>query len=188
MFIFVLCLVAAFLTAAAAGMLVPPLDFLWGARLALFHAVFVYSALVFPFYGALVFAAAAGLFWDLSVLPVAAAGQIEPGLLRPGWSVIFFGCAAALLNGLRPLVAGEGRWELHAFATGVVVLLHYSAEFVYITLARSAYAPPEFSAVTASRIGATALLALLTAPVVYLLLAGLESLCGSPVRARPQRS
>lgn len=188
MLIFVLCLIAGLVTAAAAGMLAPPLDFLWGARLALFHAAFVYSALLFPFFGALVFAAAAGLLWDLSVLPVAADGQIEPGLLRPGWSVIFFGCAAALLNGLRPLVAGEGRWELHAFATGVVVLLHYSAEFVYITLARSAYAAPEFSAVTASRIGSTALLALLTAPLVYFLLSGVESLCGSPLRGRLPRS
>ncbi len=183
MIIFSFATIIALLIAAGVGLMLPPLDFASGARLLLFHAVFVYGAVVFRFGGAMTFAALSGVIWDLVNLPILDDPQ-STELLRPGWSVIFFGCMAAVVNGLRVHVLIEGRWDLHALATGAVILFHFTAEFLYITLLRSSSTPPELSFTVASKIGATALFALLTAPLVYFSLSGVESLCGSPVRER----
>ncbi len=160
--------------AAVIQFFVPPLEWLWNARLMLVHIVFLFGAFALPFHSMLIFAAYAGLFWDLIELPISAS-IIAP---HPGWSCIVFALFGGAVSGLRPLFI-KGRWEVHCLASGSCTMIYLLLQFLYITWLRG---QPEFEPAVWGRIGGAGILAFFTAPLVYVVFSQLLRLTGYKMR------
>ncbi len=165
--------------AVGIGTMIPPAAWFGGARVLPLHSVFVFAAAALPLYPSLMLAFLVGLVWDLMTIPIDSTGSA----IFLGWSVIYFGIVAFLLQGFGSSIA-QGRWEAHAMVAGIVASLHVLLEFLQITLVRSVEAPPEFTPLLYLRIFGTGSLTLLVSPLVYYFLMLAEHFCGRPVRSQ----
>ncbi|MDD5348611.1 MAG: hypothetical protein PHQ12_00240 [Chthoniobacteraceae bacterium] len=162
---------------------IPPLAFLYGARVLLLPLVFFFGALALPFPGMLALAFACGLMWDALTAQVLDIGMgptsarvVEIGM---GWSVLLYAILGALMSGFKPLFQ-RGRWEIHCLLSGVCTSLIVLAEFFMISVRRAAFynVPIEVSPDIWWRIGGPGLVALVLAPGVFFFLKSLAALVG----------
>lgn len=167
---------------------IPPLAFMYGARVMLLPLVFFFGALSLPFSGMLLLAFICGLMSDALTAQVLDVGMgptsatvVEVGL---GWSIVLYGVLGAIMSGFRPLFK-RGRWEIHCLMSGICTALIVLSEFLMISIRRAALydAPFQFSPEIWWRIGGPGLVALVLAPVVFFFLKSLAALVGYNIRA-----
>jgi cell shape-determining protein MreD len=146
--------------------------------------VFFFAASVaVPFPVMLLLAFVAGTIWDARHMPAGAAAQAAQSLMAGademsatgfgfGISFFLFGVLGMFLQGVRPLFK-RGRLELPVVMVGFTTSLWLLAEYLILTLGRgSFYFPPAIW----TKIVTTALLAMLAAPLLFLLLYTLAGL------------
>lgn len=140
--------------------------------------VFFFAASVaVPFPVMILLAFVAGTLWDARHMPVGAASQAAQSLMTGtdelsatgfglGISFFLFGVLGMFLQGVRPLFK-RGRLELPVMMVGFTTSLWLLAEYLVLTLGRgSFYFPPAIW----TKIVTAALLAMLAAPLLFLLL------------------
>ncbi len=140
--------------------------------------VFFFAASVaVPFPVMILLAFVAGTLWDARHMPTGAASQAAQSLMTGtdelsatgfglGISFFLFGVLGMFLQGVRPLFK-RGRLELPVVMVGFTTSLWLLAEYLVLTLGRgSFYFPP----VIWTKIVTAALLAMLAAPLLFLLL------------------
>ena len=93
---------------------IPPLDWMYNARIYVMPLIVFYGAVVLPFPLMLILAGFAGFLLD-AVTVQALGPQVE---ISVGWSILLYAVLAAIMHGLRPLFI-RGRWEVHCIMTGV---------------------------------------------------------------------
>ena len=159
-----------------------PLPMLFGARLLLFPVVLAYGALALPFWASLALAFFNGLLWDALTVQIINTSPFLQGSpvveISVGWSVVLFGVLVILVHGMRPLFL-RGRWELHCLSSGVCVVAILAAQFALVVFRRGGLVlPREFWA----RLFVPGFLAMLIAPLVYLLFLFVAAMLGYSVR------
>lgn len=140
--------------------------------------VFFFAASVaVPFPVMILLSFAAGTLWDARHMPVGAASQAAQSLMTGtdelsatgfgfGISVFLFGILGMFLQGVRPLFK-RGRLELPVVMVGFTTSLWLLAEYLVLTLGRGSF---YFPTAVWTKIITAALLAMLAAPLLFLLL------------------
>ena len=166
----------------------PAFDFLHGARVNVFPVILAYGSLALPYPLVLALAFCAGLFWDLLNLQVITSTATllkTPSVeIAVGTNVILYGLFCTLMHGFRPLFL-RGHWEVHALLGGLCTALLLLAEFFTLNLKRGGF---DFPPVLWWRILSPAAMALLLAPIVYLLFTIIAHLLAYPVRENPRET
>lgn len=152
--------------------------------------VFFFAASVaVPFPVMILLAFVAGTLWDARHMPTGAASQAVQSLMTGtdelsgtgfglGISFFLFGLLGMFLQGVRPLFK-RGRLEWPVVMVGFTTSLWLLAEYLVLTLGRgSFYFPP----VIWTKIVTAALLAMLAAPLLFLLLYMLAGLSRYEIR------
>jgi hypothetical protein len=163
---------------------VPAVPIAHHARLFLPAVFFLTSAVATSFPMMLMLAFVTGFVWDARYLPAPMAGPDETlalmegaagmtgmgsGELEFGMSILFFGLFGTLMQGVRPLFK-RGRLELPVIMIGFAMFGWLLSQYLAITFIRGSFSFP--SAVWSKMITDT-LLAMLVAPVLFLVLHGL---------------
>jgi hypothetical protein len=160
----------------------PAFDALHGARVTIFPVILAYGSLALPYPLVLALAFGAGLFWDLLNLQVITSTATllkTPSVeIAVGTNVVLYGLFCTLMHGFRPLFL-RGHWEVHALLGGFCTALLLLAEFFTLNLKRGGF---EFPPVLWWRVLSPAVIALLLAPLVYLLFTIIAYLLSYPVR------
>lgn len=140
--------------------------------------VFFFAASVaVPFPVMILLAFVAGTLWDARHMPAGAASQAAQSLMTGtdelsatgfglGISFFLFGVLGMFLQGVRPLFK-RGRLELPVVMVGFTTSLWLLAEYLVLTLGRGSF---YFPSVIWTKIVTAALLAMLAAPLLFLLL------------------
>lgn len=158
-------------------------------------AVFFFSASVAaPFSMMLLLAFITGFVWDARHLPgvleslsgaedvFGTGADVELGAgshpLPFGLSIILFGMLGTLLQGIRPLFK-RGRLELPVLMVGLAVFVWLLAQYLIITFLRGSL---QFPAGVWSKMITDSLLAMLAAPLIFLLLYSLARLSSYEIK------
>jgi len=174
----VLLLLAAFI----AQQFIPAFTGLHHSRILLVHLVFLCAAVTLGAPAMLLLAFIAGFLWDAHCALGPAAGDPEVynqpvESLRFGYSILLFGIAGYLMQGVQPLFH-QGKWQVSAALTGIAVLLYLLAEYLLINFVRGEFT---FTRSTAFQILVTSGLTMLLSPFVFWLLFKLSELCEHPI-------
>lgn len=167
------------LLALVAQEYVPALPY--GVRVLLLPLVFFYGALALPLPGMLALAFAGGFMWDALIASQVVDGALEIAL---GWSIVLFAALGAVMNGFRPLYQRGHGWEIHCLLSGPLLCIFVLAEYLMITFRRGDFLFPK---TIWWRIGGEGLVAIVLAPIVFLLLHWVASSFGW-VRAPEERA
>lgn len=173
---------------------VPVIDFANQARLLLPAAFFFCASLSVSFPMMLFLALFTGLVWDARHLPykeekpvveISELGHFDldemhssMGDLRVGYSIVLFGVAGALMQGIRPLFK-RGRWELPVFMVGIATFIWLLIEFLLMSFLRGSFV---FHPGLWTKLITCSLLTMLVSPIILFLLHTLASLCRYEVR------
>lgn len=141
--------------------LIPPIAVFHGARVMVAPVLFAYGALAFPYPLMLTLAVFTGLLSDLAYLHVVG-GVVEIGL---GWSIVYYVLFGSLAHGFQPAFQ-KGHWWIHMPMSFLGTSLYLALQFVMITFRREGI---YFGEVTAWRILAPGVMALLLSPLVPLI-------------------
>ncbi len=158
-------------------------------------AVFFFSASVAaPFSMMLVLAFITGFIWDARHLPgvvesmagaediFGTGADLELGAgshpLPFGLSIVFFGMLGTLMQGIRPLFK-RGRLELPVLMVGLATFLWLLSQYLVITFLRGSL---QFPAGVWSKMITDTLLAMLAAPLIFLLLYSLARLSSYEIK------
>jgi hypothetical protein len=134
-------------------------------RILLLPVLFCFGALALPLIPALFFALITALVQGLLLVKISS-GQTEFGLVMP---VVFFLSWALLLQMASEATHGM-RWEVHALGSALVTFSWLGGEFLMICFKRGGF---PIDTTVLLRMAVPAGLALLIAPLVYLLLGSL---------------
>jgi hypothetical protein len=158
-------------------------------------AVFFFSASVAaPFSMMLLLAFITGFLWDARHLPgvmeslsgardvFGTGADVELGAgshpLPFGLSIVLFGMLGTLLQGIRPLFK-RGRLELPVLMVGLAIFAWLLAQYLIITFLRGSL---QFPAGVWSKMITDSLLAMLAAPLIFLLLYSLARLSSYEIK------
>jgi len=158
-------------------------------------AVFFFSASVAaPFSMMLLLAFITGFLWDARHLPgvleslsgaedvFGTGADVELGAgshpLPFGLSIVLFGMLGTLLQGIRPLFK-RGRLELPVLMVGLAVFVWLISQYLIITFLRGSL---QFPAGVWSKMITDSLLAMLAAPLIFLLLYSLARLSSYEIK------
>ncbi|MDI1313556.1 hypothetical protein [Prosthecobacter sp.] len=158
-------------------------------------AVFFFSASVAsPFSMMLLLAFVTGFLWDARHLPGVMEGlsgaedvfgtgaDVELGAgsypLPFGLSIVLFGMLGTLLQGIRPLFK-RGRLELPVLMVGLAIFVWLLSQYLIITFLRGSL---QFPAGVWSKMITDSLLAMLAAPLIFLLLYSLARLSSYEIK------
>jgi hypothetical protein len=86
--------------------------------------------------------------------------------IRFGYSILLFGAAGYLMQGISPLVR-EGKWYLSALLTGIAIFLYLSAEFTIISFVRGDFV---ITRAVLRLLFYTSILTMLLSPLVFSIL------------------
>jgi cell shape-determining protein MreD len=119
---------------------VPAFTGLSHARFLIVHLVFLCCAVTVSTPTMLLLAFIGGLLWDAHcyLAPIVADPEVysQPvESLRFGYSIILFGIAGFLMQGLNP-VFRQGKWHFSAILSGIAIFLYLTAEFLVISFIR----------------------------------------------------
>ncbi len=119
---------------------VPAFTGLSHARFLIVHLVFLCCAVTVTTPTMLLLAFIGGILWDAHcyLAPIIADPEVyaQPvESLRFGSSIILFGVAGFLMQGLNP-VFRQGKWQFSAILSGIAIFLYLTAEFIVISFLR----------------------------------------------------
>ncbi len=138
---------------------IPPLEWMFDARVYIVPVLVFYGAIALPFPLVLAVAFFAGFLWDaLNVQVVGAKVDISMGS-----TILLYAVLAAIMHGLRPLFV-RGRWEVHCIMCGVCTSLILLSQYLMISFRRGSVL---FTREAWWQIGGPGLLALLMAPLIF---------------------
>jgi len=169
--IFFLLLVALIFLAQMVEVFIPPLEWMFNARVYIAPVIMFYGAIALPFPLMLALAFIAGFLWDamsVQVLP----SQVE---ISFGWTILLYAVLAAIMHGLKPLFY-RGRWELHCFLSGAGTSAILLTQYLMISFRRGSLI---FNREIWWQIGGPGLLAMLMAPLIFWSLHWLAGLTNS---------
>ncbi len=137
---FLLLLVVLLLLSFILQEFLPVFGWAYGSRLLLVHTVFLAAAAAVPFPAMLSMALVAGFLWDARYhVPVypdeATLGLITQSEIPFGFTILLFGLAGSLIQGVRPLFR-RGRWELPVLLIGVATGLMLLFEYLVVSFHR----------------------------------------------------
>jgi len=158
MIFFLILLVLTFL-AQLLEFFIPPLDWMYNARIYVMPLIVFYGAVVLPFPLMLILAGFAGFLLD-AVTVQALGPQVE---ISVGWSILLYAVLAAIMHGLRPLFI-RGRWEVHCIMTGVCTSGILLSQYLMIAFRRGSLV---FTREAWWQIGGPGVMAMLMAPLAF---------------------
>ena len=177
MIFFAILVIGVFLSTVAQEF-IPPLAWLYGARVLVVPVLMFYGALALPYWGMLALVFVSGLMWDCMITQVVDS-QVEISL---GWSILLYAALGAIMNGFRPLFQ-RGRWEIHCLASGLFTSIIVLAEYLMITIRRGGLIfPPEIW----YRIAGSGMAAAMLAPVFFFSLNWLAPRVGYDINPEPK--
>jgi len=138
---------------------IPPLDWMYNARIYVMPLIVFYGAVVLPFPLMLILAGFAGFLLD-AVTVQALGPQVE---ISVGWSILLYAVLAATMHGLRPLFI-RGRWEVHCIMTGVCTSGILLSQYLMIAFRRGSLV---FTREAWWQIGGPGVMAMLMAPLAF---------------------
>ena len=178
MIFFVILLVLTFF-AQIAEFFIPPLDWMYNARIYIVPVIVFYGAMALPFPLMLALAVFAGFLLDAVTVQVLG-GRVEVSF---GWSILLYTVLAAIMHGLRPLFI-RGRWEVHCIMSGVCTSAILLSQYLMITFRRGTLV---FTREAWWQIGGPGVIAMLMAPLIFWLLHYLGRVTGNPYLPEPER-
>jgi len=171
MIFFVILLVLTFL-AQMVEFFIPPLDWMYNARIYLVPVVVFYGAMALPFPLVLALAGFAGFLLDAATVQ-ALGPRVE---ISVGWSILLYAVLAAIMHGLRPLFV-RGRWEVHCIMSGLCTSVILLSQFLMIAFRRGSLV---FTREAWWQIGGPGVIAMLMAPLAFWILHSLGRLTANP--------
>ena len=175
--IFFLALLILTFLAQVVEFFLPPLDWMYNARIYIMPIVVFYGAMALPFPLMLVLAGFAGFLLDVvTVQPIGS--QVEISI---GWSILLYAVLAAIMHGLRPLFI-RGRWEVHCIMSGLCTSAILLSQYLMIAFRRGSLV---FSREAWWQIGGPGVIAMLMAPLAFWILHSLGRLTSNPYLPEP---
>lgn len=171
MIFFVILLVLTFL-AQIVEFFIPPLDWMYNARIYIVPVIVFYGAMALPFPLVLALAGFAGFLLD-AVTVQALGARVE---ISVGWSILLYAVLAAIMHGLRPLFI-RGRWEVHCIMSGLCTSVILLSQYLMIAFRRGSL---DFSREAWWQIGGPGVIAMLMAPLAFWILHSLGRLTANP--------
>lgn len=183
----------------------PAISIAQHARLFLAPVFFFSAAVAVPFPVMLILAFMAGFMWDARYLVVTTPDSIAEAVagfgitstgagynaamsagmdLRFGMSILMFGVIGTIMQGIRPLFK-RVRWELPVLMVGVVTALWLTAQYLLLTFLRGEIF---FQFDVLSKLITDTLLAMLAAPVIFLVLHMLAKVTNYEIKYEGLRS
>jgi hypothetical protein len=176
MIFFVILLILTFL-AQIVEFFIPPLDWMYNARIYIVPVIVFYGAMALPLPLVLALAGFAGFLLD--ALTVQALGpRVE---ISVGWSILLYAVLAAIMHGLRPLFI-RGRWEVHCIMSGLCTSAILLSQYLMISFRRGSLV---FTREAWWQIGGPGLVAMLMAPLAFWILHSLGRLTANPYLPEP---
>jgi|GEM_PF-82120 len=165
---------AAFLTLISFGVqeFLPEITWAYGAKFILPTTIFLAAAVTVSYPFMLMLAFLVGFVWDARHLSFTSgiaetSGMVMgTGELAFGYSILLFGFAGSIMQGIRPLF-GRGRFELPVLMIGIVTGLWLLLEYLLLVFRRG---NPVFPESLWMKIGSTSLLAVLISPIILFIL------------------
>ncbi|MBL9133036.1 MAG: hypothetical protein JNG86_17635 [Verrucomicrobiaceae bacterium] len=172
---------------------IPGLEIAQFATLFLPPVFFFAAAVAVPFPVMLILAFATGFLWDARHLPGVSEAAVEVvdflastaetefsgGLSLPfGMSIALFGLLGTLLQGIRPLFK-RGRLELPVVMVGIATFLWLLIQYATMTFLRGSL---DFQPMVWTKMVTDTLLAMLAAPLIFLLLYSLARLSSYEIK------
>lgn len=122
---------------------VPAFTGLSHARFLIVHLVFLCCAVTVTTPTMLLLAFIGGFLWDAHcyLSPIVADPEVysQPvESLRFGYSILLFGVAGFLMQGLNPIFR-QGKWHFSAILSGIAIFLYLTAEFILISFIRGEF-------------------------------------------------
>jgi hypothetical protein len=160
------------LVAQVTELFLPSLDWMYGAHIYIVPVIVFYGAMALPLWLVLALSFWAGFLLDALTIQVIGT-RVE---IAFGWSIILYAVLAGIMHGLRPLFA-RGRWEVHCVLSGVCTSVILLVQYLMISFRRgSIFFTPDVW----WQIGGPGLLAMIMAPLAFLLLHWLGRATASP--------
>lgn len=176
MIFFVILLILTFL-AQIVEFFIPPLDWMYNARVYLMPVIVFYGAVALPFPLVLALAGFAGFLLDAATVQ-AIGPRVE---ISVGWSILLYAVLAAIMHGLRPLFI-RGRWEVHCIMSGLCTSTILLSQYLMIAFRRGSLV---FTREAWWQIGGPGLIAMLMAPLVFWMLNSLGRVTANPYLPEP---
>jgi hypothetical protein len=153
---------------------IPPLDWMFMARIYIVPIIVFYGAMSLPFPAVMTLAFFAGFMLD-AVTAQVLGGRVE---ISVGWSILLYAVLAAIMHGLRPLFV-RGRWEVHCVMSGVCTSAILLSQYLMISFRRGSLF---FTREAWWQIAGPGLIAMLMAPLAFWFLHYLAGLTRNPYR------
>lgn len=178
MIFFIILVILTFL-AQIVEFFIPPLDWMYNARIYLVPVIVFYGAMALPFPLVLALAGFAGFLLDVATVQ-ALGPRVE---ISVGWSILLYAVLAAIMHGLRPLFI-RGRWEVHCIMSGLCTSTILLSQYLMIAFRRGSLV---FTREAWWQIGGPGVIAMLMAPLVFWMLHSLGRLTANPYLPEPDR-
>jgi hypothetical protein len=175
--IFFIILVILTFVAQIVEFFIPPLDWMYNARIYLVPVIVFYGAMALPFPLVLALAGFAGFLLDVATVQ-ALGPRVE---ISVGWSILLYAVLAAIMHGLRPLFI-RGRWEVHCIMSGLCTSTILLSQYLMIAFRRGSLV---FTREAWWQIGGPGVIAMLMAPLVFWMLHSLGRLTANPYLPEP---
>ncbi len=173
-FITILLLLAAFVV----QQFLPVFTGLYDSRILLVQLVFLCAAVTVGQPTMLLLAFIGGFFWDAHCWLNPHGGdsdvytqQVES--LRFGYSIFLFAAMGYLMHGIQPLFK-QGKWQVSALLTGIVIFLYLATEYAIINFVRGDFV---LLRSTLMKMVFTSVLTMLFSPLVFWLLFRIAKIC-----------
>src|ERR1043165_4887263 len=176
MIFFVVLLILTFL-AQIAEFFIPPLDWMYNARIYIVPLIVFYGAVALPFPLTLALAGFAGFLLDTITVQVMGP-QVE---ISMGWSILLYAVLAAIMHGLRPLFI-RGRWEVHCIVSGLCTSSILLSQYLMIAFRRGSLV---FTREAWWQIGGPGVIAMIMAPLAFWILHTLARATRNPYLPDP---
>ena len=170
--IFFVILLILTLLAQIVEFFIPPLDWMYNARIYIVPVIVFYGAMALPFPLVLALAGFAGFLLD-AVTVQALGPRVE---ISVGWSILLYAVLASIMHGLRPLFI-RGRWEVHCLMSGVCTSSILLSQYLMIAFRRGSLF---FTREAWWQIAGPGVIALLMAPLIFWMLHSLGRLTANP--------
>ena len=141
---------------------IPPLDWMYNARIYIVPVIVCYGAIALPFPAVMGLAFFAGFMLDALTVQVLGT-RVE---ISPGWSILLYAVLAAIMHGLRPLFI-RGRWEVHCIMSGLCTSAILLSQYLMITFRRGSLV---FTREAWWQIGGPGVIAMIMAPLAFWIL------------------
>jgi hypothetical protein len=168
---------------------VPAFTGLSHARILVVQLVFLCCAVTVTTPTMLLLAFLGGILWDAHcyLSPIIADPEVytQPvESLRFGYSILLFGVAGFLMQGLNPIFR-QGKWHFSAILSGIAIFLYLAAEFILISFIRGEFT---ISRSILRLMFYTSVLTMCVSPVIFWILYQIANLFDHPLHPEARNS